>query len=89
MALDFRLSALMASGGENGCFENLILGQNFNMNHYWDLFEPQITNRYEFPIFGASPIGGRTWKNENLNRLWLLDQAQTCTNVLRSLRPLI
>jgi hypothetical protein len=61
--------ALMASGAENGCFKILFLGLNFNMNHYyWILFEAQINTRYEFSIFGASPISGRTWKNENMNR---------------------
>jgi hypothetical protein len=29
----FRLPALMASGGENGCFEISLLGLNLNIDH--------------------------------------------------------
>jgi hypothetical protein len=35
------------------------------------LFEAQITNQYEFLIFGAStasPIGRKIWEHENLNK---------------------
>jgi hypothetical protein len=39
--------------------------------HKWDLFEAQITNPNEFPIFGASPVGGRTRKK------WRIAQALT------------
>jgi hypothetical protein len=51
-------------------FEKLFLGLNSNI-HEWDLFRAQITKRYEFLIFGASPIGRRAWEKEILNRSYL------------------
>jgi hypothetical protein len=58
---------LRASEGENGCFEILSLGPDFNVINgtYLKQKSPIDMN---FPFFGASPIDGRTWKNVNLNR---------------------
>jgi hypothetical protein len=66
--LDLRLDGLR---GWKWMFQNFIFGTEFQngslVGPIWSTNQ-QITDEYKFPIFGASPIGERTWKNENFKR---------------------